>query len=367
MDNHFFTLVQTEQAALIRKAAEQLSMPEAIIEKDIWICWLLEKIFSLPIQMAFKGGTSLSKVFNLIKRFSEDCDVTIDYHNFKPDLDLENTSRSQLKKISDQLKKELQSYIAETVLPFLESEIKKALSKNQFSIILSRDGEQLRFYYPSVVSSLFLTTEGGLHLTTENGNKLIARKNEKNDYLRDHVFIEFGVRNSTEPCEQYPLKTYLSDVIDMDLGLPKPVVNTLSPIRTFFEKATLIHVECHKDGTKPTPDRYSRHWYDLYMMNNSWVGKEALSHFDILKSVVEHKSAFYYYSYVNYDDCLSGKFCLTPNQNHLNALERDYTSMINAGMFNETPPSFKAVISGLSRLENEINEKIMASFLSKKG
>ena len=364
MDNHFFTLTQTEQAALIRKAADQLSMPEAIIEKDIWICWLLEKIFLLPIQMAFKGGTSLSKVFNLIKRFSEDCDVTIDYHNFKPDLDLENTSRSQIKKISAQLKKELQSYIAETVLPFLEGEIKKSLPKNQFSITLSHDGEQLRFYYPSVVSSLFLTTEGGLYLTTENGKELIVTRNKNDEYLRDHVFIEFGVRNSTEPCEQYPLKTYLSDAINMNFGLPKPVVNTLSPIRTFFEKATLIHVECHKDNTKPTPDRFSRHWYDLYMMNNSWVGKEALSHFEILESVVEHKSAFYYYSYVNYDDCLSGKLCLTPNQNYLSALERDYTSMINAGMFNEIPPSFKAVISGLSKLENEINKKTLTALIT---
>ena len=172
------------------------------------------------------------------------------------------------------------------------------------------------------------------------------------------MFIEFGVRNSTEPCEKYPLKTYLGDVIANDLGLPNPIVNTLSPIRTFFEKATLIHVECHRDSTKPTPDRFSRHWYDLYILSNSFVGKEALSNFEILRSVVEHKKAFWNYSFVSYDDCLSGKLRLIPNQNYLNGLEKDYKQMINAGMFNETPPLFSDIIKHLSELEDEINKKI---------
>ena len=357
MPNQFFKLPASEQAALIKKAADQFEIPEIIIEKDIWICWLLEKIFSLPMQMAFKGGTSLSKVFNLIKRFSEDCDITIDYHNFKPDLDLENTSRSQLKKVSAQLKEQLQSYISEIVLPFLKSELDKSLPMDLFNITLSDDGEQLRFYYPSVVNAAFLTTQNG-YLTTENGKYLVAEKNDNKDYLKDHVFIEFGVRNSTEPCKKYPLKTYLADVVTTDLGLPKPIVNTLSPIRTFFEKATLIHVECHRDSTKPTPDRFSRHWYDLYILNNSFFGKEALSNFEILRSVVEHKKAFWNYSFVSYDDCISGKLRLIPNQNYLNGLEKDYKQMINAGMFNETPPLFSDIIKYLSKLEDEINKKI---------
>lgn len=136
MTDNFFTLPAEEQSALIKKTADQLGMSEMIIEKDIWVCWLLEKVFSLPVQMAFKGGTSLSKVFGLIKRFSEDCDITIDYHNFKPELDLENTSRSQIKKASDQLKLQLQSYISGTVLPFLKNEIEKTFDKKSFEITL---------------------------------------------------------------------------------------------------------------------------------------------------------------------------------------------------------------------------------------
>lgn len=331
MTDNFFTLPAEEQSALIKKAADQLGMSEMIIEKDIWVCWLLEKVFSLPVQMAFKGGTSLSKVFGLIKRFSEDCDITIDYHNFKPELDLENTSRSQIKKASDQLKTQLQAYISETVLPFLKNEIEKTFDKKSFEITLSEDGEQLRFYYPSEIG-------------------------ESHGYLRDHVFLEFGVRNSTEPCEKHPIQTYLSQVITIDLGLPKPIVNTLSPIRTFFEKATLIHVECHRDRMIKTPERLSRHWYDLFMLNNSWVGKQALDHSEILKSVIEHKKAFFNSSYANYDDCLISKFRLVPDEHYLKNLEQDYTQMINAGMFHESPPTFNEMINGISDLEKMINK-----------
>lgn len=349
--NDFFMLKATEQAALIKKASDQLSMPEIIIEKDIWICWLLERIFSLPIRAAFKGGTSLSKVFKLIKRFSEDCDITIDYNNFKPELDLENISRSRVKKISVELKDQLKAYISEVVLPLLQNEINNSFPIGFFNITLSDDGEQLRFYYPSVVNTALLNTKNGASILTETDG-----------YLKDHVLIEFGVKNSTEPCEKYPLATYLSEVIALDLGLPKPVVNTLSPIRTFFEKATLIHVECHRDRTKQSIDRLSRHWYDLYILHNSWVGREALLRFEVLCSVIEHKKSFFYYSFANYDDCLSGKFRLVPGQSYLADLEKDYTRMISSGMFNESPPNFQSILTSLSKLEQEINDGVKTYF-----
>ena len=111
MKANFFTLSSNEQLAIIRKASDKFDLPEIIIEKDLWICWVLEKLFSLPVQMVFKGGTSLSKVFGLIKRFSEDCDITIDYRNFQKDIDLSSLNRSQLKKLSDQLKEQIREYV----------------------------------------------------------------------------------------------------------------------------------------------------------------------------------------------------------------------------------------------------------------
>ncbi len=330
MNNDFLKLSVEEQLAFIRQAGEQLDMSDMIIEKDFWVCWLLEKIFTLPVQMAFKGGTSLSKVFNLIKRFSEDCDVTIDYHNFQPNLNLAQLSRSQLKKVSDQLKETLKEYIINTVLPYLKKEISNDLPSRIFEITLSEDGEQLRFYYPTVIKA-------------------------SHDYLRDHVLIEFGVRNSTEPCEKYPVTPYLAKTLSKNIFFPELLVNTLSPIRTFWEKATLIHVECHRDRLVQTPERLSRHWYDLYMLNHSWVMAEALSNRKILESVVEHKKAFFNASYANYDECLTGRFRLIPTASYLENLKQDFSKMIEAGMFYEASPSFDEIKVSLENLEILIN------------
>lgn len=328
MNNSFFLLPTTEKSMLFTQAAEQLDLSELIIEKDLWVCWLLEKIFSLPIQMAFKGGTSLSKVFDLISRFSEDCDITIDYREFNPTLDLANISRSQLKKISDQLKKQLQAYVSEVVLPHLQAYVIRELPSEEFEIQLSEDGEQLRFYYPSLA-------------------------NNHPGYLRDHVLIEFGMRNCTEPCEKHQIAPYLEKISNSN-SLPKPIINTLSPLRTFWEKVTLIHVECNRDRFIKSPERLSRHWYDLYMLNHSWVVTQALERHDILKSVIEYKKAFFNASYANYDDCLNGHCKLIPSQENLTNLKTDFLMMVDAGMFYKEPPSFDEMISSLKKLESDI-------------
>lgn len=212
MSKSFFHLSVEEKLTLLTRAADRLNLSELIIEKDLWVCWLLEKIFSLPTQMAFKGGTSLSKVFNLIHRFSEDCDITIDYRLFNPTLNFENISRSQLKKISDQLKSELKTYVSEIIIPHLQEQIIKDLPDDSFEIQLSDDGEQLHFYYPILAQS--------------PGN-----------YIREHVLIEFGMRNSTEPCDKHQITPYLEAVINNNIDLPKPFITTLSPLRTFGRKS----------------------------------------------------------------------------------------------------------------------------------
>jgi hypothetical protein len=317
MKSNFFNLKATEQTALIKQCASKMDLSEMIIQKDLWVCWLLEKAFALPVQMAFKGGTSLSKVFGLIKRFSEDCDITIDYRNFKPELNLEHSSRTQLKS-------QLNKYISHIIFPYLQEETLKSFPNEKFEIKLSEDGEKLHFFYPSIIS--------GSH-----------------GYLRDHVLLEFGVRNCTVPCEKHLVKTYLAQTCNFDF--PTPMIDTLSPVRTFWEKATLIHVECHRDRLINTPGRLSRHWYDLFMLGNSWVGEKALSGNEILKSVIEHKKAFFNSAYANYDDCLSGKFRLIPETLYLETLKRDFLKMIDAGMFHETPPQFDTIIESLRALE----------------
>ena len=330
MNKSFFHLSTDEKITLLTRAAEQFDFSELIIEKDLWVCWLLEKIFSLPIQMAFKGGTSLSKVFNLINRFSEDCDITIDYRYFNQTIDLGNITRSQLKKVSEQLKRQLQAYVSEVVLPHLQEHVISELPGDVFEIELSDDGEQLRFYYPSLA----------------NGHA---------GYLRDHVLIEFGIRNCTEPCEKHQITPYLASALNVNIDFPSPIINTLSPLRTFWEKVTLIHVECNRDRFIKSPDRLSRHWYDLHMLNNSWVAAQALERNDILTSVIEYKKAFFNASYANYDDCLNGNCKLIPSAESLVNVKSDFLMMIDAGMFYQDPPTFDEMIISLTKLQSDIN------------
>ena len=177
--------------------------------------------------------------------------------------------------------------MSETVLPYLQNHVLNLFPNQIFEITLSDDGEQLRFYYPSII-------------------------NISHGYLRDHVLIEFGIRNSTEPCEKHQITLYLAKDIGKNINLPTPLIDMLSPIRTFWEKVTLIHVECHRDRLVKTPERLSRHWYDLFMLNKSRVGEKALLRNDILKNILAYKKAFFNASYANYNDCWDGNLRLIP-------------------------------------------------------
>lgn len=154
----------------------------------------------------------------------------------------------------------MQVYVSEVVLPYVQDYVTRELPQDEFELQLSDDGEQLRFYYPSLA-------------------------NGQAGYLRDHILIEFGIRNCTEPRAKHQITPYLEKGLNSDIDLPKPIINTLSPLRTFWEKVTLIHVECNRNRFVKSPERLSRHWYDLYMLNNSWVATQALVRNDILSTM----------------------------------------------------------------------------------
>ena len=238
MAQNFFELSKATQTDILIGAQNTLGFEPSILEKDLWICAVLHELFSLPIPMAFKGGTSLSKGYGLIDRFSEDIDVTIDYRFFLPDLDLsQQTSRSALKKISGRLKERLVQYIKDIVVPHLQESLGHKYRDKTFQLELSDDGENLRVHYPPLFE-------------------------QQENYLQHNVLLEFGGRNSIAPGEICEIIPYLATASEA-LYLPPAKVNVLSPLRTFWEKATLIHVECHRGRLESSPERLSRHWYDL--------------------------------------------------------------------------------------------------------
>jgi len=336
MAESFLLLDASEQSKIYRALAPRLSRSAVVLEKDVWVCWVLRTLFTLPgrLPMAFKGGTSLSKVFNAINRFSEDVDVTLDYRGFGGSFDplAEGASKTQLKKLGEALKSAVRDYVHGVIAPHFREQAEEAFGAGRCRIDVDESGEQFRFYYASALA-------------------------EPAAYVRDSVLVEFGGRNITEPNEEHEVRPDIAPHIPA-LDFPTARVQVLSPARTFWEKATLMHVECHRGAFRATVSRLSRHWYDLAMLTESPLGQEALSRRDLLTDVVRHKKIFYNTSYANYDNCLVGRMRLLPDEPALDALGEDYRRMVDAGMFIGKPPSFTAVIERLRMLETSINHAV---------
>jgi len=141
-----------------------------------------------------------------------------------------------------------------------------------------------------------------------------------------------------------------------ELEFPKARVQVLSPVRTFWEKATLIHVECNREEFRTGAERLSRHWYDLAMLARHPVGKSALAQRALLDDVVKHKKVFFSAAHARYDKCLTGGLRLVPGEDFVRNLRADFEAMVSAGMFyGEEPPTFGEIIKRLRELERAIN------------
>lgn len=270
---------QEEQAEVISYFSQKLAMEPHVIEKDLWVCWALQQLFSMPNQlsMAFKGGTSLSKVFNAIFRFSEDIDITIDYTNFKNELKnpfAANVSKTAQKKLSENLKLQLADHIHHTIKPHFQNAAKIQFD-DKITVNVDPSGEKFWIKYPSVFSI--------------------------NPYLKEGVLLEFGARNVTTPNEIHRVESLIATLNSThQFSLPSVSVPVLSPQRTFWEKATLIHVECKKHNNTTTKikanthaERLSRHWYDVVMLHRNSIGQDAIRNIALLKEVVRHKKVFF--------------------------------------------------------------------------
>lgn len=327
MSEAFLHLPRDEQANIFEACTSKLGRRPEHLEKDVWICWALQSLFAMPqsLPMAFKGGTSLSKIFDAIRRFSEDVDVTIDYRAldatvdpFAPDL-----SKTTQKKFSENLKARVKQHTHDVVLPYFAKLLDPFATRRE-PIELSEDGESMRIYYPSVYG---------------NG---------------ENVLLEFGGRNVVDPSEQHFIRPYIAQEIK-ELDFPTASVRVLSPVRTFWEKATLIHVECHRPEPRVDASRLSRHWSDLAVLADHEIGKRSLSDRSLLAEVVKHKKVFFHTATANYDACLGGGLRLVPDAALLSALGTDFGQMVRAGMFDIEPPAFDKIVSRLQVLEREIN------------
>jgi hypothetical protein len=321
----------SDRRDLFRESASRLGMNPAIVEKDFWVCWILKLLFAEPAlknQMVFKGGTSLSKVFGLIDRFSEDIDLVLDWRLLGYDQAGANdpfkamSSKSKQSRYNLEMNAEAVAYIRDTLLSQLNQLF--APISGVVATIDEVDPHTVNVFYPAAFAA---------------------------EYIRPAVRLEIGPLASWVPSSPHAIKAYAAQAFPEAFSNPVFEVIAIDAERTFWEKATILHQEAHRPGTIPA--RYSRHYYDLYKLSESPIRGSALSNLALLKAVVEFKERFYYSSWARYDLALPGTFRLNPPESHIPALERDYRAMRD--MFFLAPPSFEAILAGLAELEQEIN------------
>jgi hypothetical protein len=323
---------------LFQESGSRLGMNPAIVEKDFWVCWILKLLFAestLKNQMVFKGGTSLSKVFGLIGRFSEDIDLVLDWRLLGYEQAGANNphsatqSKTQQSRSNQEMNAKAVVYIRDTLLFQLNrlfGPIPGVLAR-----IDEDDPHTVNVFYPAAFTA---------------------------EYIRPAVRLEIGPLASWVPSRSHPIKAYAAEVFPEAFSDPYLEVVAIDAERTFWEKATILHQEAHRPGAIPA--RYSRHYYDLYKLSESPVRKAALGNLDLLKAVVDFKERFYYSSWARYDLAFPGSFRLSPPDSQLPALERDYRAMRD--MFFREPPTFQTILDRLAALELEINSEERVSY-----
>ncbi len=318
-----------------QEAAARLGMSKAIIEKDFWVCWSLKQLFALPSfgdHMIFKGGTSLSKVYDAIHRFSEDVDLSLKRAKlgFEGDRDPENPDLSGRKRKT--LLQELQEAAEAEVSGPLLAEIQAACDANldhEFSLTVDPgDAQTLLFAYPSLSDG-----SGG--------------------YVKPIVRFEFGARGVHLPVEVRRISPYVHQAFPDLLGSGGVDVKVLSVERTFWEKATILHMLYHQDPAKPLASRMSRHYYDMAQLIGHEAKARALGSLSLLEQVAHHKSVFFKATWANYEDAKPGSPRLMPNADLTSALRWDYSGMRE--MIIGDAPGFDDILGAIEAFEAEIN------------
>jgi hypothetical protein len=336
-----------ERRDLFLSTGNRLGTAEQNIEKDFWVCWTLDALFNGlepdGPRLLFKGGTSLSKSYRLIERFSEDIDITV----FREDIgqpvtveELEALSGKKRAARLEAIKGACQEYIRGPLKGRIESLLRQALATAGISADRARveldtddpDGQSLLLWYPTV-------TVGG------------------NAYIRRAIKIESGAKSALDPHAPVVVRPFIADdLASRDLKVRN--VTTVDPSRTFWDKVVILHGLRrwweHRGELRGGGQRVSRHYYDVSRLLDSEVGREAANDLEMAQDCVRHARMFFNRPDFDLSSAVPGSFALTPHDGMMSILERDYEAM--SGMVFGAVPPFKHVITSISELEQQINE-----------
>ena len=310
-----------------------------IVEKDFWVCWLLGRIFAhenLGRDCVFKGGTSLSKVFNAIERFSEDIDLGLSPASLgwsERDLD-EAPSKSARRKRVDAVAADCARAVQQKFQPPLEAAIQAVLGRPtmveswlSYELEASSQSPVLYFAYPQAVPP--------------------------GSYVAPVVKMEFGSLTDQRPTGSHEIQPMVAALAPEAFADFRAEVVALELERTFWEKATILHAEYHRPRESAFKDRYARHYADFVALWKHAQGPVAAARLDLLERVRLHKSRFFATSWSHYETAAPGTFRLLPPPSRIDELRRDYAAM--RPMFLGEPLPFDEIVAVLREAENVIN------------
>ena len=331
----FLGLPEGDRRDAFAVAADAMGLPPAAVEKDLWVCWVLERLHASPIlgqHLAFRGGTSLSKVWGLIERFSEDIDLVV--------------APEALGLAGDHLPS------AEATPTQNQKRVKKlglaceAWTRDELQPLLSRCLEEA-------------LPEGGWRLGTDPGNPACLllgypRVVAGDAYYGDNVRIELCAKADADPVEPGIIRPYvLGQLPDLD-DQGDVAVRVVSARRTFWEKACLLHAYSSSPGLVRARRNLSRHAYDVWKMARTDIGTAAIADMALLASVADNQKAAFRVNGLDYAAMRRGRLRLVPADDRRAALEADYIGL-RESMIHGDSPEFGELMAGLAELEERIS------------
>jgi hypothetical protein len=349
MNTDFLKIIsasEQDRQGLFLATANRLGTPIQNVEKDFWVTWTLDLLFNgrhaAEPRLLFKGGTSLSKAYGLISRFSEDIDITVFREDIGQHIEVENLeglSGKKQQKILDEIKAACQGYIQGQLLDRLNGQIHEVFGEAGITItepvVVSDpddpDQQTLLVRYPTV-------------------------NTDHNGYIKPTVKIEAGAKSALDPHKEVTIKPYLSeDLLDTDLVVANVV--TIDAERTFWDKVVILHGlrkwHDNRGEVRQQGNRVSRHYYDLYRLLDSGAGLNAIQNPALGIDCVRHALMFFNRPDYDLQSAREGSFAIIPTGGMVEELKRDYQAMI--GMIFGEVPDFSTVLGAIEELEKRIN------------
>lgn len=303
--NNYFELTEEQQRIIIIQTSAQMGIPPQAVEKDLWVSIILKIVFTLPFSdyLVFKGGTSLSKSYGLIDRFSEDIDLVIDREYFGLFGDLTKRQIKNLRKQSSL---------------FVKDDFSLALRKSMVDFGLDH------------LCDIVPEPDGEGDSTYPEPRKIHVRYKslfQYDSYLNSEIMLEIGARSLFEPTEVTTIKSFISAKFDhINTDIVSPQITTSIPAKTFLEKAFLLH-ELFTTGRATIADRKSRHLYDLEKMMDHDFARQVIKDDKLWESIAHHREVFTSLSGVDYTPDIRNRIVLLPPAEVRDVWEKDYKEM----------------------------------------